>query len=250
MLSKAKISYVQSLKQKKFRQKYNNFFVEGDKSARELLDLSHTEIEFIFALPAWAEKNALSIRKYGEKLLIVNPIELKKISQLKTPNQVLVVARQLDDAWSEEKVTQGLSLYLDGIQDPGNMGTILRIADWFGIEYVFCSKGCADIYNPKVIQSTMGAFMRVKAPQIGLSFLKEKFPDLPILGALMEGESIYSLKKMTAGVLVIGNEGQGISEEAQAFLTHKITIPAPVGSGAESLNAGVATGIIVSHLVK
>lgn len=237
------------MKQKKFRQKYNNFLVEGDKSARELLDLSSAEVEFIFALADWAEKNAALVRKYGEKLLIVTAIELKKISQLKTPNQVLVVARQLDDAWSEEKVKQGISLYLDGIQDPGNMGTILRIADWFGIEYVFCSKECADIYNPKVIQSTMGAFMRVKSPQIALSSLKEQFPDLPILGALMEGESIYSLEKMSAGILVIGNEGRGISEEAQTLLTHKITIPAPVGSGAESLNAGVATGIIVSHII-
>ncbi len=250
MLSKAKISYVQSLKQKKFRQKYNNFLVEGDKSARELLELSYAEVEFIFALSDWAEKNASLVRKYGEKLLIVTPIELKKISQLKTPNQVLVVAQQLDDAWSEEKVTQGVSLFLDGIQDPGNMGTILRIADWFGIQYVFCSKECADIYNPKVIQSTMGAFMRVKAPKIELSSLKSKFPDLPILGALMEGKSIYSLDKMSAGILVIGNEGRGISEEVQPLLTHRITIPAPVGSGAESLNAGVATGIIVSHLLK
>lgn len=250
MLSKAKISYVQSLKQKKFRQKYNNFLVEGDKSARELLELSHAEVEFVFALPDWAEKNTSLVRKYGEKLLIVTSIELKKISQLKTPNQVLVVARQLDAAWSKEKVSQGFSLYLDGIQDPGNMGTILRIADWFGIEYVFCSKECADIYNPKVIQSTMGAFMRVKAPQIELSALKSEFPDLPILGALMDGESIYSLDKLAAGILVIGNEGRGISEKTQILLTHQITIPAPVGSGAESLNAGVATGIIVSQLLK
>ena len=250
MLSKAKISYVQSLKQKKFRQKYNNFLVEGDKSARELLELSGAEVEFIFALPTWAEKNASLVRKYGEKLLIVNAIELKKISQLKTPNQVLVVARQLEDEWSKEKVTQGFSLYLDGIQDPGNMGTILRIADWFGIEYVFCSKECADIYNPKVIQSTMGAFMRVKAPKVELSSLKNEFPDLPILGALMQGENVYSLDKLPAGILVIGNEGRGISEETQTLLTHKITIPAPIGSGAESLNAGVATGIIVSHLLK
>jgi len=250
VLSKAKISYVQSLKQKKFRQKYNNFLVEGDKSARELLDLSGAEVEFIFALPSWAEKNASLLRKYGEKLLIVNTIELKKISQLKTPNQVLVVARQLDDAWSKEKVTHGFSLYLDSIQDPGNMGTILRIADWFGIEYVFCSKGCADIYNPKVIQSTMGAFMRVKAPQVDLEVLKNNFPELPILGALMQGENVYELEKMPAGILVIGNEGRGISEAAQTLLTHQITIPAPMGSGAESLNAGVATGIIVSHLLK
>lgn len=249
MLSKAKISYVQSLKQKKFRQKYNNFLVEGDKSCRELLQLSNTPIEIIFALEKWVEANAHLTQKVQDKVLVVKEIELKKISQLTTPNQVLIIAQQFVNDWDIQAVQQGYNLYLDGIRDPGNMGTILRIADWFGLKYVFLSADCVDIYNSKVIQASMGAFMRVKAPIIDLADLKNQVPSMPLLGTFMDGEDIFTLPKMEAGIIIIGNEGKGISKETEALITKKITIPAPKGSGAESLNAGVATGIVVSQLV-
>lgn len=249
-LSKAKISYLNSLKQKKFRQKYNNFLVEGDKSVRELLSRPTSQIENIYALDSWINDYPDLTEKWGNKLINIKQNELRKISQLTTPNQVLVVAKQFEESWKHELAQCSLSLFLDNIQDPGNLGTILRIADWFAIPYVFRSAGCVDIYNSKVIQASMGAFMRVKSPKIELSEIKMQLPDTPILGALMEGENVFTLSGLKSGILVIGNEGKGISKENIELLSQKITIPAPQGSGAESLNAGVATGIIVSHLLK
>lgn len=249
-LSKAKISYLNSLQQKKFRQKYNNFLVEGDKSAVELLQFPNAEIELICATQDWSDNHSSLTLPHRDKLVIVKLNELKKISSLRTPNGVLIVAKQFSFPDVFPDAEQSFSLFLDNIQDPGNMGTILRIADWFGLPYVFRSKGCADVYNSKVIQASMGAFMRVKSPIIDLAELKRQVPGLPIYGALMEGENMYSLPKTERGILVIGNEGKGISTETQELLTKKITIPAPAGSGAESLNAGVAAGIIVSQLLK
>ena len=250
LLSKAKISYLQSLSRKKFRRKYNNFIVEGDKSVRELLTLPQARIEMICNTEKWANDHADLLRPHKDKMLIINESELKKISQLTTPNQVLAVAAQFNPEPSDREIKTGISLYLDGIRDPGNLGTIIRTADWFGVRHVFCSPDCADVYNAKVLQATMGAFLRVKVLPAELSQLQEKFATLPIFGALMQGEDVFSLSPPTAGILVIGNEGKGISEENIALLTHQITIPAATGSGAESLNAGIATGIILSHLTR
>ncbi|MBL7793767.1 MAG: RNA methyltransferase, partial [Saprospiraceae bacterium] len=160
-ISKNTVKFVKSLHQKKFRQKYDIFVVEGDKMAREMLGQSAVAVEQVYAVEAWATTYAGLLRGRNDlDLVIVTERELSQISSLTTPNQVLVVAHKPDWEWpSLLHFTR--ALYLDGIQDPGNMGTILRIADWFGIPFVFCSDTCVDVFNSKVIQASMGAFLRV-----------------------------------------------------------------------------------------
>ncbi len=244
MLSKNNIKYIRSLKLNKFRQKYNNFVVEGDKIVQEMLQDDNIEIENIYALPAWIETMDNLLKFHKEKLIAVNQKELKKISFLKTPNKVLVIARMLSKNIDLEEVSNGFSIYLDGIQDPGNMGTIVRIADWFGISTIFCSANTVTLYNAKVLQATMGAFMRVKVIELTFKELIVKFPDLPVYGTVLGGENIFKAKLERKGIIVIGNEAKGISEEVLQQLNYKISIPSEAKNGAESLNAAVATGIV------
>jgi TrmH family RNA methyltransferase len=244
MLSKNNIKYIRSLNLNKFRQKYNNFVVEGDKIAQEMLRYKNNEIENIYALPSWIKTNDNLLRFHKEKLIPINEIELKKISSLKTPNDVLLVARMFDETIDYQEVRTGISLYLDGIQDPGNMGTIIRTADWFGIRTVFCSPNSVSLYNSKVLQATMGAFLRVKVVESSFLELIDQFVDLPLYGTVLGGENIFKTKLEKKGIIVIGSEGRGISEEVLDKLDHKITIPSNSSDGAESLNAAVATGIV------
>jgi len=241
-VSKNTIKYIKSLRLKKFRQKYNIFLVEGDKIAREAISEAPALIQAIYALPEWINDNGRRIPE--NKLHSVSHKELKQLSLLTTPNQVLMTLRIPD--YDKEKLpfAQELCLYLDGIQDPGNMGTILRIADWFGIPTVLCSQDCVDAYHPKVIQATMGAFLRVSCVEYPLEEIISHLPDIPVLGAAMDGESVFKIKKPSRGLLVIGNEGNGMATATERLLTQKIAIPAPAHSRAESLNAAVATGIL------
>jgi TrmH family RNA methyltransferase len=245
-ISKSTIKLINSLRLKKFRQKYNNFIVEGDKIVREAILESPQLIKALYALPEWLIQNAQDLPKDIKHE--VNLGELKKISQLKTPNHVLAVLNRPTYSSGDVTLSNQLAIYLDGIQDPGNMGTILRIADWFGITYVFCAKNCVDVYHPKVIQATMGAFLRVKTIEKELSAIIEEWPELPILGAAMDGVNIFQLEPIDAGIIVIGNEGNGISALTQEMITRRISIPAAANSRAESLNAAVATGIICAVL--
>lgn len=247
-LSKNTIKYIRSLHQKKFRQKYNNFVLEGDKIAREILQQAALEIEAIYALDEWITNNALLLQSQRESVHAIELTDLKKISGLTTPNQVLVIAKMPEVKLDAALVANNLTLYLDGIQDPGNMGTILRIADWFGVPYVFCSKHCVDIYSPKVVQASMGALLRVPVLEVELSALHEQFPALPILGAVLDGKNIFKTALPANSILVIGNEGKGIGAATEALLTHRIAIPPAAHGGAESLNAAIATGIIVAAL--
>ncbi len=247
MLSKSRIKYIQSLKLKKFRQKYNNFTVEGDKIAREILTATNCEIEAVFATASWIETNKALLSSHFSKTLTVEQKDLKKISSLSTPNEAFIIAKQLNYSIDTSIVQQDFSLYLDGIQDPGNMGTILRIADWFGIPYVFCSKTCVDIYNTKVIQATMGAFLRVKICTIDFQALQQMV-NIPVYGMVLDGSNLYKQSFGEAGILVIGNESKGISSTVKMLISHKVTIPSAKNGGAESLNAGVATGIICAHI--
>lgn len=241
MLSQNKIKYLTALQSKKFRQKYDIFLAEGDKICLEIIKNDKIKIEEIFALPNWIEKNIESLKPFRDRLIEITEAELKKISCLTTPNQVLISAHIPIFEINKELINNDLSFYLDGIQDPGNMGTILRTADWFGVKNVFCSDTCVDIFNPKVIQASMGAFLRIQSQEIDLEQLVSK--DLPVYGAVLEGENIFETKLSNKGIIVIGSEGKGISDANLSFLTHKIKIPA-YGNGAESLNAAVATGII------
>lgn len=247
-ISKNTIKYIRSLQLKKFRQKYNNFVLEGDKIAREILQQDKLRVAAIYALPQWIEANPSSLQRFPDRIHTITAEELQKISSLSTPNQVLIVAEQAQHDLDLNLLQDHLTLYLDGIQDPGNMGTILRIADWFGLPYVFCSEHCVDMYSPKVVQASMDALLRVDAIEMSLENLHQKLPTLPIMGAVLDGSNVFQTKLPAKGILVIGNESQGIAASTDALLTHRIAIPAAQQGGAESLNAAVATGILVAVL--
>ena len=223
---------------------YNNFVVEGEKIVAEILRVPSIEIENLVCTPEWETNNGDLIDDIREKVLIAKERDMDRISGLKTASDVLVVVRQFETNYSIEKVNEGLSLYLDKIQNPGNLGTILRIADWFGISTVFTSPDSADLYNPKVIQSTMGAFLRVQVIKLEFESLIKNFPELPVYGTLLEGESVFETKLSKKGIIVIGSEGKGISDHVKSFIQYPINIPAHSDGGAESLNAAVATGIV------
>jgi len=246
MLSKNTIKYIQSLRLKKFRQKYRNFVAEGEKIALEILQGQELIIEGLYALPEWLEKNSSFLTIDPSKIHAISTKDLDRISSLKTPNKVVAVCNIPTYSLEIPLLNNSLTLYLDGIQDPGNMGSILRIADWFGLPYVFCSSGCVDIYNPKVIQSSMGAFLRVQTLEKDIEGLKTQCPDLTIFAAVLDGLNVFSTTLPSKGLLVIGNEGKGISPQAQAATTVRLTIPKGPKGGAESLNAAVATGILCS----
>ena len=240
MLSRSEIKYIQSLCQKKQRQEEGLFIAEGRKIAEEILHSDFT-VKKIFALPEWINLN----KHFDVEMVEIDAIELSRISALQTPNQVLVVAAQRND-FGKPLLKSKISLVLDGIQDPGNLGTIIRIADWFGVQQIICSEDTVELYNPKVIQSTMGSFVRTKIFYRHLDdFLKNA--DVPVFGALLSGRNISELNKPTEGLLVIGNEGKGIRKEILPFINQPVAIPKK--GGAESLNAAVATGIILSYFL-
>jgi len=253
-LSKNKLKYIRSLHKKKFRQKYNKFIVEGDKIVQEILQAPNVEIEQLLALEPWlTAQQALWQQLSAEKVEAVTESELRQISTLQTPNQAVLIAEQFTPRVDETVVCTDWSLYLDGIQDPGNFGTILRTADWFGIRHVFCSRDCVDLYNTKVLQATMGAFLRVSVIEMAFAEWKAQFPDVPTYGTVLDATSFFNARITDSGLLVLGNEGKGISADILAALDERITIPAHHAYGAESLNVGVATGILcaaVRHFSK
>jgi len=206
------------------------------------------QIQEIYALQHWANSNTTLLQHLPkEQAVTVTEEELKKVSTLATPNQVLALINKNRTPFPVVNNNE-VVLMLDDIQDPGNMGTIIRIADWFGINKILCSEGCADIYNPKVIQSTMGSIMRVHVHYTHLVEWCNAHADLNYYGATLSGASIYHHKPLQAGVLIIGNESKGIQDALLAVCKEQITIP-KIGE-AESLNAAVATGILLSHLIE
>jgi len=245
MITKNQVKYIQSLGQKKSRDIENRFIAEGPKLVNELLTADNCGIVQLFALKEWLDENPNASKR--TEVIELSGVELEKISQLTTPNQVLAVIEKIQ--WKNDPEIKGnKSLALDTIQDPGNMGTIIRLADWFGIKNIFCSTDCVDVYNPKVIQASMGSISRVRVEYIDiLSWLKEN-NEVLIYAAVLDGRDVTKMEKIKEGIIVIGNESKGIHEEMQKLANFQITIP---GRGkAESLNAAVATGIILSHLVE
>jgi len=223
--------------------------VEGAKSVLEILQQPTMEIEAIYALPKWIATHLAILSPHGNTVQRVTEKELQRISNLKTPNQVFCICKIPAYSIDHQVVNNSLTLYLDEIQDPGNMGSILRIADWFGIRYVWCSPSSVEVYNPKVIQASMGAFLRVTTVPIPFGKLKNDFPDLPIFASVLGGQNVLTEQFPSTGILVIGNEGKGIQEEIIELADYKVTIPKGQAGGAESLNAAVATGILCSALV-
>ncbi|RYY83859.1 MAG: RNA methyltransferase [Chitinophagaceae bacterium] len=259
MLSKQVLKDIQRLGLKKGRAETGLFIAEGPKVVSELLSLVPQQVQGVYALPSWVENHGSAVP--SQLLHEVSESELERISQLQTPNEVLLVARQWQGtrpvarpASAALSVTgegshghpsaalrmtgESWILYLDTIQDPGNLGTIIRIADWFGIKDVVCSSGCAEAFNPKVVQSTMASLARVNVWYDGAGdWLPAQ--QVPVLAAALDGVSLYDYQNNAGGILLIGNESKGLSPELLERATEKITIPRL--GGAESLNAAVAT---------
>lgn len=209
----------------------------------EILTDGQFKIHSIYAVADWLDENAPLLARHHDKITEVDERELKTISNLTTPNHALCITEIPNIKLEDKKIADSLSLVLDNIQDPGNMGSILRTADWFGIEHVFCLN-CVDVYNPKVVQATMGAFLRVRMIQTDAEAIFERWNELPVYGTFLDGNNVYETDLSKNGFIIIGNEGRGIRPEVGRFVTHKIKIPAY--GKAESLNAAVATGIICS----
>lgn len=233
MLSKNQIKYITRLQQKKFRQQERLFIAEGIKTVTELL-ASSFKLHQLFTTQSFNVSNEI----------IITETELKKISTLKTPNKVLAVFKIPEQ---KSVSNNGLIVALDDVRDPGNLGTIIRLCDWFGIADLVCSNATVDCYNPKVIQATMGSITRVNISYVDLeSFLKEK--QQPVFGAFMDGDNVYKETLLTDGILVMGNEANGISPNIETLITQKISIPR-FGSlkATESLNVATATAILLSE---
>jgi RNA methyltransferase, TrmH family len=240
MLSKNEAKYIQSLGHKKYRREEGVFVAEGPKIVSELVSIVPKQFQKIYAVESWAKEN--SSLTGNVQIEIVTGKELERISGLKTPNEVVAVIKQFE---SNEPANFSFTLYLDNVQDPGNFGTIIRIADWFGVKDVVCSEGCADLYNSKVVQSTMASIARVNVYYEEDNWLAKQ--DCVKLAATLGGQSLNDFTPSDKTILVIGNESKGISDEVMKQCTHQITIPKK--GQAESLNAAVATGILLSHLI-
>ena len=244
MLSKSQVKYIQSLGQKKRRDEEDVFIAEGPKLVSELLQEKNVVIKEIFAVKEWiiANHGFLSNVMATE----ITDSELEKISLLTTPHLVLAIAKKIK--WSNDYKLDGtISLALDTIQDPGNFGTIIRIADWYGINRIFCNKHSADVYNSKCVQASMGSIARLRLEYVELVDWLSEIKDVRIYAATLDGRDITKMEKINEGIIIIGNESRGIQEDILMSANVKITIPKK--GRAESLNAAVATGIILSHLI-
>lgn len=241
MVVKSKVKYINSLGQKKHRDAEGVFVAEGPKIINELLAEPAMELVEIFATKEWINEN---VNVSLPELVEVDDVMLERLSFLTTPNQVLGVFKK--PALSKPDLINKLTIVADNIQDPGNLGTIIRSADWFGVEQVICSIDCADIYNPKAVQSTMGSIARVKVYYDDLPSLIASNLNIKVFAASLEGKDISEVKPSKEAMIVIGNESKGIRNDVLSLVKEKITIPRR--GRAESLNAAVATGIILFYL--
>lgn len=245
MITKARIKLIKSLEQRKQRNLQHLFIAEGPKLVGELL--ATMQPYYIAALPEWWDRNRNLVTSTCE-CDTITPEELQKASLLRTPQQVIALFPILEYKFNPDIAQHELCLALDGVQDPGNMGTILRIADWFGIHNVVCSKETADVYNPKAVQATMGALARVKVHYTNLPELLS-LCNAPIYGTLLDGDNIYEQELGNNGFIVMGNEGNGLTQEIRNLVTQKLLIPNyPIGTQTtESLNVAIATSIVCSE---
>ena len=245
-ISKNQIKFVRQLEQKKYRRREGLFVAEGTKVVGDLL--AHYQPHSVYATEEWLAKNTSSISHHPSSVFTVTDEELRRISFLQHPQQVLALFPLPTMAAANFSLFTdhfSLSIALDGIQDPGNLGTIIRIADWFGIEQIICSEDTVDAWNPKVIQATMGSIARVNIIYINLSdFIDTLPPDYPVYGTLLDGDNIYTQPLTPHGLIVMGNEGNGISPEIRQKVNHRLLIPSyRTDDTAESLNVAIATAI-------
>ena len=264
MISKNQIKYVRQLEQKKFRKAENLFIAEGHKVVGDLLAAGFTPHQ-LFATQEWLSANPLN-SKFLNLTSVVTDEELSRLSLQQHPQQVLglfnipkaqpQISARLSRLASPRNLKSQISnlnpqisILLDNVQDPGNLGTIIRVSDWFGIDTIFCSPGTVDAWNPKVVQATMGSIARVNIVYIEPDELFDALPaDFPIYGTFLDGQNIYTQQLSSHGLIVMGNEGNGISDAVRARVTHKLLIPDfHQGDTADSLNVAIATAITCSE---
>lgn len=244
MLSKNKIKFIRSLEMKKNRKENGVFLAEGNKLVSELS--AHFKCKLLVATSQWLDSNR---NINADETIAVEKEELSRASLLKTPQDVLAVFEMPHYETSDDDPKKELCLALDDIQDPGNLGTIIRIADWFGIKNIFCSHGTADAFSPKTVQATMGALARVKIHYCDIKALISGLDDVPVFGTFLDGNNIYESELSANGLIVMGNEGNGISKEVSALINKRILIPNyPQGNETtDSLNVAIATAIVCSE---
>ncbi len=248
MLSKNQIKHIKSLNFSKYRKIHQEFIAEGSTLVLDILNSSF-DVKYIYATQQWFDKNKSYINNHKINIFSISEKELQKISNLKTPNNVLSIIKIPDRTFDISLIYSQLILMLDEIKNPGNLGTIIRTSDWFGMNNIICSRGCVDIYNPKVVQSTMGSITRVNVYYTDLyTFLKKIKNKVKIYGTSLDGERINSKKLYKNGIIIIGNESRGINKKITPFINQKILIPSFTSKGnikqkAESLNASLAAAI-------
>ena len=246
MPTKSEIKYIQSLSHKKFRQEEGCFVVEGVKMVQELLVNFSQHIHKIYALKEWSDVNS-AIIPGSVSIELVEEFQLNKLSQLQTPPEVIAIVK-IPENNIKKYQPKGITLVLDQLQDPGNLGTIIRTCDWFGISNIVCSENAVDAFNSKVVQSSMGSIMRVNIFYENLNDFFNQYPSIPIYAAVLNGKSIYEVSWQLPSFVIIGNESNGISDVLLQLNVQKISIP-QYGK-AESLNAAVASAIILSNALK
>lgn len=247
MISKNKAKYIRSLSLKKNRKAEDVFIAEGPKVVGDILVRSKAKC--VVATHEWIA-SVPGLNAKAEEVIEATEEELCKVSLLQSPQQVMAIFPQQHHEWSETNISDKLVIALDGVQDPGNLGTIIRVADWFGIDTIICSNDTAEAYNPKVVQATMGSIARVNVEYCDLVQVIKALPaDYPVFATLLNGDNIYAQKLPTKGMIVMGNEGNGISQEVRRLVSNKLLIPdfASSSDKAESLNVAIATAIVCSE---
>ena len=253
MISKAKIKFIKSLQNKKIRDAEKLFVIEGDKLVKEFL-IAKVKVKILLAKPEFLNSLPPDLTEDVHEIGDVSYTELKQISSLKTPNNALAVIRMPERELNLKEILKHFCVALDTVQDPGNMGTIIRAAGWFGIKNIICSPDCVDVYNPKVIQASMGALLHVNVFYNDLkSFLDLAAKNsVPVFGTVLGGKSIYAHSLGKKGIILLGNESKGISPGLLPFITEKISIPKFSNDmeGIDSLNVGMAASIVFSEFLR
>jgi RNA methyltransferase, TrmH family len=252
MISKNKIKYIISLQKKKVRDEERLFVIEGDKIVREFLS-AKVPVRMLVSKPEFRSSLSPELLSLADEIEDVSYEELKQISTLKSPHNALAVVHIPDVEMNLPMILSELCVALDFVQDPGNMGTIIRAAGWFGIKNIICSPDCVDVYNPKVIQASMGALLHVNIFYTDLRKLFETVSDsVPVFGTLLEGNSIYDHKLSDKGIILLGNESKGISDDLIPYITEKIKIPkfSSAREGIDSLNVGMAASVVFSEFMR
>lgn len=253
MISKTRTKFIKSLQNKKIRDEERLFVIEGDKLVREFLSAG-INTKFLIAKPEFINSLQPDLAGFAENIEAVSYDELKQISTLKTPHNALAIVYMPQHEISLPDIVKNLCVALDCVQDPGNMGTIIRAAGWFGIKNIVCSTDSADVYNPKVVQASMGALLHVNVFCYDLkkllTYAVEK--NVSIFGTMLDGNSIYDHKSDNKGIILLGNESKGISDELIPFISEKIRIPkfSEAREGIDSLNVGMAAAIVFSEFMR